>query len=282
MWVFLFVLLGISLTVCFTWFMNYGLFFFKLGHFQSLFLNIFQASLCSWFLLDVCWALGIKYSSKTVSFSCYCSYFQSIFRAHLQVRYFLLLKCNVSVIVSLHFSYWLTRSLLSVFHISLSVLKCPSVVSFSSALWTVPFHFTQHFTKCLQIFSKLYINPSSGTLSVNYLFFSLWIIWVWATIKSLKWDICSSSVVGLIFCFNNWSFYLNIFSPFCKFSVLHGLCCLSLISDFMLFTLGLSLALSPRTQLINTVRGHAGGAVRRWAAHVWSIKLYIWDLKQGS
>lgn len=155
-------------------------------------------------------------------FFCYCSYFQSIFSAHLQVRSFLLLKYNVSIIVSLHFSYWLTRSLLSVFHISLSVLKFPSVVSFSSALWTVPFHFIQHFTKCLQIFSKLYINPSSGTLSVNYLFFSLWIIWVWAKIKSLKWDICSNSVVGLIFCFNNWSFYLNISSPFCRLSVLHG------------------------------------------------------------
>lgn len=149
------------------------------------------------------------------------------------------------LIVSLHFSYWLTRSLLSVFHISLSVLKFPSVVLFSSALWTVPFHFIQHFTKCLQIFSKLYINPSSGTLSVNYLSFSLWIIWVWAKIKSLKWDICSSSVLGLIFCFNNWSFYLNIFSPFCRFSVLHGLCCLSLNSDFMLFTLGLFLPWVP-------------------------------------
>lgn len=200
MWVFLFILLSISLTVCFTWFMNYGLFFFQIRAFSVIIsLNIFPASHCSWFLLDVCWTLGIKYSSKTVSFSWYCSYFESICSSHLQVRSFLLLKCDVRIIVSLHFSYWLTRSLLSVFHISLSVLKFPSVVSFSSTLWTVPLHFIQHFTKCLQIFSKLYINPSSGTVSVNYLFFSLWIIWVWAKIKSLKWDICSSSILGLIF-----------------------------------------------------------------------------------
>lgn len=141
-------------------------------------------------------------------------------------------------------------------------------------------HFVQHFTKCLQIFSKLYINPSSGTLSVNYLFFSLWIIWVWAKIKSLKWDICSSSVLGLIFCFNNWSFYLNIFSPVCRFCVLHGLCCSSLNSDFMLFTLGLFLALSPRIQVDkhrqracwwSCVEGGSTRVTHRWAAHVWSI-----------